>query len=326
MRVTGRLLGVGLSAVVLAATAACGSRPAAAPGTDSYTIGVTTLFASPIIKEYTDGMQKAVEGTGITLKINTSDSNVAKEASIIDTYITQRVDAILIDPISASGSIPAVQRAVDAGIPVVCYDTCIDADAKAKYVKAFVTSDQTGLGRMAGEAAATYIKDSLGGKAMIGILSCDESYAICGQRKDGFLSALEPGSYEVVAKQEGYVVDKARPLASDMLTANPDINLIFGENEGSTIGAALAIASDKRTGVHVFGIDITTVIAGLMLEPDPALLFTAGQGAGDLGAKAVAATTQVLRGATPTGTEYARHLPYSADDRKTLDDYIAQRR
>ncbi|MGE0215614.1 substrate-binding domain-containing protein [Mycolicibacterium sp.] len=326
MKSSQRVAGAALAAALVITVTACGN--SAGPKAEGeYVIGVTTLFSSPIINEYTDGMQSAVEGTNVTLKINTSDSDVAKEASIIDTYITQHVDAILLDPISESGSIPAVQRAVNAGIKVVCYDTCIEESARPGLISGYLTSDQEGLGRTAGEAAAKYIAESLNGHAKIGILSCDESYAICGSRQRGFESALQPGSYEVVAKQEGYVVDKAKPLASDMLTANPDIDIIFGQNEGSAIGAATAVKSDRRDTVHVFGIDITTVIAGLMLEDDPALLFTAGQDARTLGAEAVEATVRVLDGEPPVeDIVYVPAVPYSATDISTLQAYIDERK
>lgn len=317
--------GTALAAALVVSTAACGN--SAGPKAEGeYVIGVTTLFSSPIINEYTAGMEEAVEGTNVTLKINTSDSDVAKEASTIDTYITQRVNAILIDPISESGSIPAVQRAVDAGIKVVCYDTCVEESARDGLISGYLTSDQEGLGRAAGEAAAKYIAESLNGNAKIGILSCDESYAICIARQKGFESALQPGTYEIVAKQEGYVVDKAKPLASDMLTANPDIDIIFGQNEGSAIGAATAVKSDKRTDVQVFGIDITSVIAGIMLEQDPALLFTAGQDARALGSQAVEATVKVLDGQPPVeDIVYVPAVPYSAADTATLQAYVDER-
>ncbi|GAA4690876.1 substrate-binding domain-containing protein [Pseudonocardia yuanmonensis] len=317
-RTAAAAVGVALGALV----AGCGPS-GTVDGDRQYTIGVTTLFSSPIINGYTAGMQAEADKRGITLKVNTADSNVGKEASIIDTYITQQVDAILIDPISDSGSIPAVQRAVAAGITVLCYDTCIQEDAKASMIKGYVTSDQTALGREAGEAAAKYIAEDLGGKAKIGMLTCDQSYAICAQRRDGFLSALAPGSYEIVAKQEGYVVDKARPLATDMLTANPDLGLIFGQNEGSTIGAALAVKSAGRTGTHVVGIDITPVIAQLMTEPDPALVFTAGQGAEELGQKAIGLAVDALEGRPQAETQYAGLLPYSASDQAGLAAYLS---
>lgn len=323
-----RIVGAAIAVTLTATAAACGGASSGSgKKSDEFVIGVTTLFSSPIINEYTDGMTGAVKGTDIKLKINTSDSDVAKEASIVDTYITQHVDAILIDPISESGSIPAVQRAVNAGIKVICYDTCIEEGARDGLVHGYLTSDQEGLGRTAGEAAAKYIADELGGKANIGILSCDENYAICAQRQRGFESALKPGSYEVVAKQEGFVVDKAKPLASDMLTANPDIDLIFGQNEGSSIGAGLAIKSDKRTNVHVFGIDITAVIAGMLLENDPALLFMAGQDADTLGREAVAATLEVLKGGPAVkDIKYVPAIGYAAEDKDVLNAYIDERK
>ena len=75
-----------------------------------------------------------------------------------------------------------VRQAAEAGIPVICYNTCInDADAQ-KYVKALVTTDQFKLGYDVGVVAGDYFVAKGIEKPRFGILNCDV-YEACVQRK-----------------------------------------------------------------------------------------------------------------------------------------------
>src|SRR5258707_12669139 len=64
------------------------------------------------------GMQSAAKEAGAELLEANSESKPEKEASLIDTYIARGVSAIVISPISMKASIPALKRAVAAGVKV----------------------------------------------------------------------------------------------------------------------------------------------------------------------------------------------------------------
>ena len=67
-------------------------------------------------------------------------------------------------------------------------------------------------------------------------------------------------------------------VASDILTANPDIELIYAANEGGTIGAAQAVKKAGLEGkVFVFGIDGTEQLANMLLDPDNVLQAVTAQ-------------------------------------------------
>jgi sugar transport system substrate-binding protein len=324
--VTAVALAVGTTLAACGGGSGSGSAPASsAQGSGKqYTIGVTTLFDSPVVNDFTSGMKAEADKRGITLKINSSDRQPAKEASLIDAYITQSVDAILVDPLSESGSIPAIQRAVAAGITVICYDTCIKEDARAANIKGYVTADQKALGKSVGDFTAKYISTTLGGKAKIGILGCDQSYAVCAARLEGFKASLAPGSYDIVSKQEALTADQARTLAGDMLTANPDMNLLFAEFEGETAGASLAVKASGRTNVKVVGNDITPQIAGLLAEPNTPLIYTVTQDAKALGSKAVELAVDALEGKPQSQTQTVSQIGYSAaDDQAAIKSYLS---
>ena len=53
-----------------------------------------------------------------------------KESGNMDTFITQGYDLIFIDPYETEGCVEAINRAVDAGIPVICMDNSCGEAAK----------------------------------------------------------------------------------------------------------------------------------------------------------------------------------------------------
>jgi ABC-type sugar transport system substrate-binding protein len=54
--------------------------------------------------------------------------------------------------------------------------------------------------------------------------------------------------YKVVAHQSAEKQDTALTATADMITANPDIQIIFACNEGGSIGAAMAV---KQSGKKI---------------------------------------------------------------------------
>src|SRR5438270_6344081 len=66
------------------------------------------------------GMKAAAsKAGGIELLLANTEGRPEKEASLVDTYISRGVKAIVISPISPKGSIPALKRASDAGVKVI---------------------------------------------------------------------------------------------------------------------------------------------------------------------------------------------------------------
>ena len=96
------------------------------------------------------GMAAAAEASGVELLEANSDNKLEKETQLIDTYIARGVQAIALTPLSADGSIPAIQKAVDAGITVITFGTTVNSDLP----KASITSSNIDLGNATGDAAS----------------------------------------------------------------------------------------------------------------------------------------------------------------------------
>jgi ABC-type sugar transport system substrate-binding protein len=240
------------------------------------------------------GMQQAADEASVELLLGNTENKLDKEASLIDDYITRGVDAIVITPISADGSVAALKKAKDAGITIICFNTCVSEPGIAS---AFLVTKNEDLGTKTGEAAVKFIQDELGGNAKIGILNCDQ-FEGCPPRKEGFLAQVEAlPDVEIVADQAGWLADKAQPVAEAMLQANPDINLLWSANEGGTVGEANAVKTLGLGGeVYVFGTDMNNQMGQMLIADDDILQGVTGQAPYQMGYDALNTALDALAG------------------------------
>jgi ABC-type sugar transport system substrate-binding protein len=273
--------------------AGCNQQPASESGQPK--IGAIVLQEDQFFRLNEFGMRDAAKELGVELMVNNSFGTLDKEIALIDTYMANQVAALVVPPQSAQSSIPALQRAFERGIPVVTYDSYIDADFAASNVR----SDQISLGSTTGDAAVTFIQEKLGGNAKVGLV---EYVSLApepgGQRVKGFkdkIAAL-PG-VEIVTEQDAWLAPEATVLVENMLTAHPEINVLWAANEGGTVGAVNGVISKGRAGqVFVFGTDMSEQIGGFLLAEDNVLQAVTGQKPYDIGHQALTAAVKAMRG------------------------------
>lgn len=295
-----------------AALVAVGLFSAGVAQAEAVKIGAIYMDAQGFYAGVRKGIQDAAKEAGRDLEIieTNAQGDVAKESSFIDSLIASGVQAIITSPVSADGSYRAISRAKDAGIPVVCYNTCLSDADQPGLIAAYAVGDPFEFGNKLGLAAADYFVAEGIAEPKIAVLNC-EFVEVCITRREGFEAALKeklPG-YRIVDNQEGAVLDKAVSVASTMLTANPDLDAIFGEAGGATLGAARAIRSQNRVGdVVVFGGDMTTEIATELEQFDviKAVVDVSGQGLGRL---AFDRALKVIGGQAPVEIK----APYEVD-------------
>ncbi|HET7690829.1 MAG TPA: substrate-binding domain-containing protein [Nocardioidaceae bacterium] len=267
-----------LAALALAGCSDAGATDANADGGDEgLKVGVIMLQGDTYYQGIESGLKAAVEADGGSVVTGLSNNDPATEAQVAQNMIQAKVDAILMQPAAADASLATMKSIQDAGITLICYGNCTDAALEPGNSSGVIQSDNTALGTGTGEVAAQYINDNLDGKANIAILNCDIASA-CKLRKAGFKEALEAAGVEAnyVTDQEAYLADKATTVATDILTAHDDIDLIWASNDGGTVGATVAV---KQAGkdVKVFGTDISAQLAEQLLADDDILQVTTGQ-------------------------------------------------
>lgn len=242
------------------------------------------------------GMEAAGKEAGVTVLLGNSDNKVDKEAQLIDTYIARGVNAIIITPISADdGSDAALQRAADAGITIVYFNT----KANVPGVSHIGTSN-TAVGQAAGKAAFDFINKNLSGQDIeVATLSFRSQLPEpAEQRTSGFLNEIKGISgVKLVAEQDAWLAEQAIRVVGDMLTANPNIKIIHAANEGGTVGAVQAVRTAGKAGeVFVFGTDGSDQIVQMLLSDDNVLQSAAAQGPFEVGKRSVEIALKSLKG------------------------------
>lgn len=269
----------------------------------SLRIGALYLDAQGYYAGVRAGVEEAAADSGIEIEIleSTSASDAAAESSFVQQLVAGGVDAIIISAVSADASVAAIQQAADAGVPVICYNTCINEADATELVDAYVLGDPVAFGEMIGEATADWLDEQGITEPQIGITNC-EFVEVCISRREGFEAVLAervPG-YEIVANQQATTVDEAVPVAEQIMSANPDLTLFWGESGGASLGAVRAVEA-RGAGVTVFGSDMTTEIAQSLVDGTmQAVVDISGKAVGRL---ALGATLAVLEGETPEGAE-----------------------
>ena len=241
------------------------------------------------------GMQDAADKAGVELMLANSANKPDKEIQLVNTYIARGVDAIVISPLSARASATALKRARDKGIVVVTYNSTVEGDIPIAYIE----SDQIDLGRQTGIVAKRYIEQELGGKAKIAPLAFKSQLAEQSDaRRNGFVDVVGqlPG-VEFVAEQDAWLPEMAIKKAGDILTANPDIDIIWSANEGGTVGSVMAVKNAGKSGeVVVFGTDASEQLVEFALADDGILQAITTQTPFELGVRSVELAVAALKG------------------------------
>ena len=268
------------------------------------------------------GMAAEAKASGVELLDANSDNKLEKETQLIDTYIARGVQAIALTPLSADGSIPAIQKAVDAGIIVITWGSTINSDLAS----ASITTSNIDLGTNTGKEAKAFLdKFAPGRKVKIATVAFKSLLPEqSNDRVDGFLSQVKD-QVEIVSSQDAWLTEKAISVVSDILTANPEIEMIYAANEGGTIGAVQAVKKAGLEGkVFVFGIDGTEQLANMLLDPDNVLQAVTAQKPFEVGTLAIKAANDVLDKKPVEKKQSVPVLSLSRNDPDGVKAFLAQ--
>ena len=179
-----------------------------------------------------------------------SEIDFTRQINIVDDFINQRVNGIVLAPTHGESLVPIVERAAQEKIPVTIFDSGINSE---RYVS-YVSTDNYKGGALAADRMGSILP---GGKiAMLGNIPGSVSTT---ERENGFRETIAhkfPG-LRIAALQYGSS-DRSRSLAvaEDIMTAHPDLAGIFCSNEAGTVGAVQGAKSKGLAGrIKIIGFD-----------------------------------------------------------------------
>ena len=279
---------------------ACGTAAKAPETGKELTIAGVVFQDDQFMKSMVQGYEDAGAKYGIKVVTANTNNDQAKEAELIQTYIAQGVNGIAIAPLSQDASIPNLKDAASKGIQVAITNMNLAGDTA--FLAGGYTSDDATNGKIVGTNAAEFIKANLKGDVNIAQVDFDDQVPEQSKaRWSGFFSGLDDAGvkYNKVATVSSHVQDDALTKVTDMLTAHPEINVIWASNDGGTIGAAMAVKQAGLEGkVFVFGYDGGDQQTSMILSSDKILQGVVSQDPYTQGYKAVESLALTLQGKT----------------------------
>lgn len=211
--------------------------------------------SNPFHDEVRKGVEAAAEylknyNTTVKFVSMGADFNIETEIAAIQGATAQEYNAMA-GIFGFDGVIPTVDAAVDAGIPMVGVVANFTQPSKQLF---FMGTDAYDAGTSAGEIIAKY----MGGEGKMGIVTGLFGAGQHQMRIDGaldYLKANYPNIVNVGTYENNDKSELAYSYTKDMLTANPDLKLIY-VTAGGPGGAAKAVQDLGLTGkVAVVGYD-----------------------------------------------------------------------
>ncbi len=212
---------------------------------------VPKTLNNPFFVAMVDSLKSACESKGWTVKVNAADAEteVDKQVSIVEAFIEEGVDAIVLGPSSATALVDTINAAAAKGIAVFL----IDSGADECDYKAFIGTDNY----IGGVTGAEWIGENVkSGK--VAILDGFSGNDATTQRQKGFMDKIaEYPDIEVVASEYANCeISKGMEVTENFLVAYPDLTAIFAVNDMMAIGAGQAVeAAGKRSQITVCGFD-----------------------------------------------------------------------
>ena len=198
-------------------------------------------------KSYPDGVQ---------LQFEDARSDVVKQLSQVESFISQKVDAIVVNPVDTAATKKITESAVKAGIPLVYVNRRPDDLNLPKGVVTVASNDLE-----AGQMQMQYLAEKMGGKGDIVILLGDLANNSTTNRTKGVKEVLAKyPNIKIEQEQSGiWSRDKGMTLVNDWLTQGRKFDAVVSNNDEMAIGAAMALqqAGVAKGSVLIAGVDGT---------------------------------------------------------------------
>lgn len=258
-----RLIGI-LPLLALLAACSGGGEQAPKPGRLRIAVipkGTTHAFWQTVEA----GARKAGEDLGVEIiwKGPLKENDRAFQIAIVEQFVTEGVDGIVLAPLDANALVRPVRSAASRGIPVVIFDSALNGEAGKDYISFVATNNREG-GRLAGEKLA----ELLGGEGKVVLLRYQVGSASTTNREEGFLEALReyPGIQVISDNQYGGTTSgETLQKAEELLDVLRRADGIFCPNESTTYGMLVALRKHSLAGrVKFVGFDASDeLIRGL---------------------------------------------------------------
>ncbi|WP_254119186.1 sugar ABC transporter substrate-binding protein [Bacillus sp. FJAT-29790] len=264
-----------------------------------------------------DGINEYVkELDGVEVKMVDAKNDSSLQLSQVDTFITQLVDAIIINPVDTDAIEPMVDAANEANIPVIIVNRAPDEKVMKK-IYAYVGSESLEAGTIQMEK----VVELLGNKGNIGIMNGALGQEAVVKRTQGNKDVAKnhPDIHIVREATADWQRAEGITLMENWIQSGEHFDAIVANNDEMAIGAIMALDdAGKRGDIIVAGIDGT--IDALQYVKDGKLNVTAFQDAYGQGKGAIETAIKAINGEKVD--EKFINIPFGLVTKDNVDEYI----
>lgn len=195
----------------------------------------------------------------VILKFASANDNDRLQKQQIDQFIKERVNLLIVSPNQIHTISSVIDKAYDAGIPVILFDRKTDS----KKYTAFIGADNY----EAGHEIGYFIGQQLEGKGNIAEICGLQASSPAIERNRGFMDALKNyPDIKVVARGYGDWIKESGVTAMDsiLVQSKESFQYVFAQNDRMALGALQSIKKHKVKGIKIVGIDALPVPGGGM--------------------------------------------------------------
>jgi erythritol transport system substrate-binding protein len=254
-----KLFGSLLAGTLMLSLAACGgsdSDEGSSSGSGSSkaggTIAVITVDPSnPYWKAEVDTAVASAKKLGYKTTVGAHENKPDEQNSLIETAINDKAAGVILDPAGADESVAAVQKLVDAKIPVVLVNAEI---SKTGLAKSQIVSNNAQGATVGAEEWAKQMKYKGTYVELFGNPSDNNAQV----RSDGYKSVISqyPGLKRVGREIANWDRQEGQEKMESLLSKNPDITGVIAGNDEMALGAINALREKgKLAKVKVLGFD-----------------------------------------------------------------------
>ena len=253
---------------------------------DTIALVVSTLN-NPFFVSMKEGAQLEANKLGYNLVVLDSQNNPAKELANVQDLMVQNPKLLLINPTDSDAVGNAIKMANQAKIPVITLDRMA---AKGEVVSHIASDNRVG-GKMAGD----YIAQKAGADAKVIQLEGIAGTSAARERGEGFQQSLAQNKFKLLASQPAdFDRTKGLNVMQNLLTAHPDVQAVFAQNDEMALGALRALQTAGKTDVIVVGFDGTA--DGVKAVEGGKLAATVAQRPDQIGVIGVETADKILKG------------------------------
>ncbi len=218
-------------------------------------------LSNAIIADIDAGARARATELGNVEVLTSASYSGEEQAKAVENYTVQHVDVIVYDSIDAAAVGPAVKKANAAGIPTI---SIFSAGADTKDAS-FLSPDFTENGRIIGR----WMAKQVGPKGIVALVEGNPADAAGNELVVGYKEGLKESGIENVVASAPSNWDRqlALSVATDILTANPNLQGIYGANDDVALGTFQAVKAAGRDGdILVAGQNGTCEVLGSILK------------------------------------------------------------